>query len=142
MTEPLRITARVAIPRDELVVRATRSGGPGGQHVNTSATRVELLWNVHHSRALTGTQRERVTARLATRLDADGVLRVVASEHRSQRRNRDAAKARLVELLRRALAVPRTRVPTRPSVAAKERRLQDKKRRAERKKDRRAGPDE
>ncbi|HWG53959.1 MAG TPA: alternative ribosome rescue aminoacyl-tRNA hydrolase ArfB [Gemmatimonadaceae bacterium] len=142
MTEPLRITARVAIPRDELVVRATRSGGPGGQHVNTSATRVELLWNVHHSRALTGTQRERVTARLATRLDADGVLRVVASEHRSQRRNRDAAEARLVELLRRALAVPRTRVPTRPSVAAKERRLQDKKRRAERKKDRRAGPDE
>jgi ribosome-associated protein len=142
VTEPLRITARVAIPRDELVVRATRSGGPGGQHVNTSATRVELLWNVHHSRALTGTQRERVTARLATRLDADGVLRVVASEHRSQRRNRDAAEARLVELLRRALAVPRTRVPTRPSVAAKERRLQDKKRRAERKKDRRAGPDE
>lgn len=142
MTEPLRITARVAIPRDELVARATRSGGPGGQHVNTSATRVELLWNVYHSRALSETQRERVTERLATRLDAGGVLRVVASEHRSQRRNREAAEARLVALLRRALAVPRTRVPTRPSAAAKERRLHDKKRRAERKKDRRAGQDE
>jgi ribosome-associated protein len=139
VNEPLRVTARVAIPRDELVARATRSGGPGGQHVNTSATRVELLWNVRQSRALNDAQRERVMERLATRLDAGGMLRVVASEHRSQRRNREAAEARLADLVRRALAVPRTRVPTRPSAAAKQRRLDDKRKRRERKRDRRIG---
>jgi ribosome-associated protein len=139
VNEPLRVTARVAIPRDELVARATRSGGPGGQHVNTSATRVELLWNVRQSRALNNAQRERVMERLATRLDAGGMLRVVASEHRSQRRNREAAEARLADLVRRALAVPRTRVPTRPSAAAKQRRLDDKRKRSERKRDRRIG---
>jgi ribosome-associated protein len=139
VNEPLRVTARVAIPRDELVARATRSGGPGGQHVNTSATRVELLWNVRQSRALNDAQRERVMERLATRLDAGGMLRVVASGHRRQRRNREAAEARLADLVRRALAVPRTRVPTRPSAAAKQRRLDDKRKRSERKRERRIG---
>jgi len=142
VTEPLRITARVAVPRDELVARASRSGGPGGQHVNTSATRVELLWNVRSTHALDDAQRERVMERLATRLDASGMLRVVASEYRSQRRNREAAEARLADLVRRALAVPRTRVPTRPSAAAKQRRLDNKRKRSKRKRDRRTGDDD
>ncbi|HET7583748.1 MAG TPA: alternative ribosome rescue aminoacyl-tRNA hydrolase ArfB [Gemmatimonadaceae bacterium] len=138
----LRVTARVAIPRAELDVRATRSGGPGGQHVNTSATRIELLWRPAESRALSEAQRERVLAALAWRLDASGAIRVVASEHRSQRRNRDAAEARLAALIRGALAVRRARVPTRPTRAAVERRLQEKRQRSERKRRRRTREDE
>jgi ribosome-associated protein len=133
----LRVTARVAIPRAELVVRATRSGGPGGQHVNTAATRVELVWNVRGTTALEPAARARVLGALAHRLDAAGRLRVVASEHRSQRRNREAAEARLVELLRSALTVPRVRRPTAPPRSAVEARLRAKRRRAERKRRRR-----
>lgn len=133
MTDALRVNAHVAIPRDELVVRATRSGGPGGQHVNTSSTRVELTWNVARTRALSDAQRTRALRVLESRLDGEGAVRVVASEHRSQRRNRESAEARLVELVRRALVVPRTRVATRPPRAAAERRLAEKKRRGERK---------
>jgi ribosome-associated protein len=135
----LRVNARVAIPRSELVVRATRSGGPGGQHVNTSSTRVELLWNVRHTRALDDAERERVAAKLASRMDAEGFVRVVASESRSQLRNREAAEERLADLVRRALAVPRPRIATKPSRAAREARLSDKRRRSERKRMRRKG---
>jgi ribosome-associated protein len=139
--DELRVNARVAIPRSELITRATRSGGPGGQHVNTSSTRIELLWNVRESRALDDTLRARLTERLASRLDADGAVRVVASENRSQLRNRAAAEERLVELVRRALHVPRKRIPTAPSRAAKEARLKEKRRRGERKR-MRGRPDE
>lgn len=121
------VSPELRIPRDELAFRASKSGGPGGQHVNTSSTRVELLWNVRRSRALTDEQRQLLTAKLATRLDGDGVLRVVASEHRSQTRNRDAAEDRLTRLVRRALLVPRVRRPTRPTVSGVERRLRSKK---------------
>jgi len=131
--DALRVNARVAIPRDELVLRATRAGGPGGQHVNTSSTRIELSWSVARTRALTEPERARVLRALASRLDGEGVVRVVASESRSQRRNRDAAESRLADLVRRALVVPRTRVATRPPRAAAERRLAEKKRRGERK---------
>ncbi|HEU4641900.1 MAG TPA: alternative ribosome rescue aminoacyl-tRNA hydrolase ArfB [Gemmatimonadaceae bacterium] len=141
MSDDLRVNERVAIPRAELVARATRSGGPGGQHVNTSSTRVELLWNVRESRALDDAARERVLAKLGTRIDAEGWLRVVASESRSQLRNREAAEERLATLVRDALVVPRKRVRTKPTRAAKERRLSEKKRRGDVKRQRRRWTD-
>ena len=135
--DALRVTDRVAIPRAELVARATRAGGPGGQHVNTSSTRIELFWNVRTSAALDDAQRALVAARLATRIDAEGTLRVVASASRSQRQNREAAEERLAELVRVALATPKKRVRTRPPRAAKEARLEAKRRNARRKSERR-----
>jgi len=131
------VDERVAIPRSELVFRASRSGGPGGQHVNTSSTRIELLWDFARSRALDEAGRARLAEKLAARLDADGNLRVVASDRRSQQQNRAAAEERLAELVRRALVVPKTRKATKPSRAAKEKRLAEKRRRAERKERRR-----
>jgi ribosome-associated protein len=135
--DAIRVNDRVVIPRAELTFRASRAGGPGGQHVNTSSTRVELSWNLDTSRALDDVLRERARTRLANRLDADGVLRVTASETRSQLRNREAAERRLVELLRTALRAPRPRIATRPSRAAKEERLDAKRKRGEKKKARR-----
>lgn len=140
--DAIMVTASVAIPRTELDVRATRAGGPGGQHVNTSSTRIELRWNVRATRALDDAQRDRVLARLASRLDGEGAIRVVASEFRSQRQNRDAAEARLADLVRRALVVPKTRKATRPSRAAKAKRLDEKRRQSRKKQDRRRGDDE
>lgn len=117
------------IPEAELRWRFSRSSGPGGQGVNTTDSRVELIFEVAASTALTEQQRARVLQRLSNRL-VDGVLTVVASEYRSQLRNRDAARARLDAMLRAALAPdPPTRRPTRPSRAARERRLADKRRR-------------
>ena len=117
------------IPERELGWRFSRSSGPGGQGVNTTDSRVELIFDVAASAALTEDQRARVLQRLSNRL-VDGILTVVASEYRSQLRNRDAARARLDAMLRAALApdLP-TRRPTRPSRAARERRLADKRRR-------------
>jgi len=119
----------VLIPEAELRWRFSRSSGPGGQGVNTTDSRVELVFDVTASTALTEQQRARVLQRLPNRL-VDGVLTVVASEYRSQLRNRDAARTRLDAMLRAALAPdPPTRRPTRPSRAARERRLADKRRR-------------
>ena len=137
MNDGLFVDPTLTIPRSELEARATRSGGAGGQHVNTSSTRIELLWNVRASAALTHEMRDRVMAKLATRIDGDGVLRVVASDRRSQKQNRDEAESRLAELVRRALVVPKKRRPTKPSRASKEARLSEKKRRGERKANRR-----
>src|ERR1041384_4828408 len=97
------------IPRAELEFRATRSGGPGGQHVNTSSTRVEVWWDVAASPALTDEQRARLPARLATRLDGAGRLRLVSSGTRSQLRNREDVTERLRQVVASALAVPRPR---------------------------------
>ena len=105
--------------------------------MNTSSTRVEVLWNVLRSRILTDEQRRRLQAKLASRLDAEGNVRVVGSAYRSQARNRDDAEERLAALIRRALVVPKARRKTRPSRAAVERRLQSKKRASDRKRDRR-----
>jgi ribosome-associated protein len=138
MADDLRVDDGLVIPRGELTARATRAGGPGGQHVNTSSTRIELVWNVHESRALTDEQRERLLARLGARLDADGALRVVASASRSQLQNRRAAEERLAELVRRALVRRRKRIATRPSRAAVERRLEAKKKRSHKKRNRRS----
>ena len=140
MSDALEVNDEVSIPRDELSIRASRSGGAGGQHVNTSSTRIELLWNIAETRAIPEGVREGVLRRLASRTNADGVIRIVSSEHRSQLRNRQAAEERLVKLVRRALTVPRARRKTGPTRASKEKRLESKKRRAEVKK-RRASDD-
>ncbi len=139
----LVVTPSLTIPARELTIRATRSGGPGGQHVNTSSTRVEVTWSVATSTVLSSEQRERLLLRLVTRLDGTGELRVVASDTRSQLQNREAALDRLADLVREGLKVPRKRRKTRPTKASKERRLTQKRRRGDVKRDRRRpGPDE
>ncbi len=137
MSDGLLVREGIVIPRDELVIRATRAGGPGGQHVNTSSTRIEVVWNVARTRALDEEQRSLVLTRLAARVDADGDLRVVAADSRSQRQNRTAAESRLVALLSRALVVPKRRRPTRPTAASVRQRLDTKRRRADTKRQRR-----
>lgn len=137
----LSVQPGVVIPHNELEVRATRAGGPGGQHVNTSSTRVELLWTLGTSRAVTDEQRARIAAKLAARLDADGSVRVVASDTRSQRQNRALAEERLVALVARALVVPKARRRTKPTRAAVQRRLEDKRHRGEKKRRRRDSDD-
>ncbi len=124
----------------ELDYRATRSGGPGGQHVNTSSTRIEVWWNVGTSPTPTAAQRALLLDRLAARLDGDGRLRIVASESRSQLRNREAATERLRELVAAALVVAKPRKRTRPSRAAKAARLEAKRRRSATKRERRHPP--
>jgi ribosome-associated protein len=133
----LEVAEGVAIPRSELEYRATRAGGAGGQHVNTSSTRIELLWNVARTTTLDDERRARVMARLATRIDGEGWLRVVSSARRSQQQNREAAEARLVELVRGALAVQKRRRPTKPTRASKEERIREKRKRSETKRMRR-----
>ena len=129
--EPLRVTARLSIPAAELLERFSRSSGAGGQHVNTSDTRVELSFDVLRSPSLSETLRARALERLASRL-ADGVLTVTASDRRSQRQNRDLARERLAEALRAAVAPPpRKRRPTKPSKGAVQSRLDEKKRRGQ-----------
>ena len=135
----LRVTDNLAIPRAELEARASRAGGAGGQHVNTSSTRVELRWNVRTSRALDDATRSRIMDKLSTRIDGEGVLRVVASKRRSQLQNREQAEERLVELLTEAMATPKPRWKTKPTRASKEKRLESKKRNSERKRDRGRG---
>lgn len=138
----LQVTPALAIPLAELEYRASRSGGPGGQHVNTSSTRVELWWDVAGSPSLTDEQRARLRTRLASRLDSTGRLRVVSSGTRSQLRNREKATERLAELVAAALLIPRRRKPTKPTKAAKAARLEAKRRRAVTKRERRRRPEE
>lgn len=133
----LTVAPGVHIPASELQVTAIAGGGPGGQHVNRSATRIALQWNVRTSRALRDEQRERVLAKLASRLDGDGALRIVAGEFRSQQQNRRAAYERLQQLIARALVVPRSRKATRPTYGSVQERLATKKQRSETKRQRR-----
>jgi ribosome-associated protein len=121
------ISQNLAIPADELRFRFSRSGGPGGQHVNRSETRVELLFDVGNSPSLSEEQRGRVLSRLAGQIDGQGVLRVVASTSRSQLQNRALAVARFQALLGAALRQRKRRVPTRASAAAREKRLAGKR---------------
>ena len=132
----------LTIPRAEMTFRASRAGGPGGQHVNTSSTRVELLWDLTHSTAVTDEMRARLIEKLAARLDAEGMVRVVASDRRSQSQNRDAATERLAQIVRQALVIPKKRRATHPTKASREQRLAEKKRRGERKRDRRRHDDD
>jgi ribosome-associated protein len=132
----------LVVPAAELRERFSRSGGPGGQAVNTSDTRVELVFDLARSPSIPEQARARALQRLAGRL-VDGVVTVTASEHRSQLRNRQAARARLAALLAEAVAPPpRARRATRPSRAARERRLADKRHRGELKRARRAPREE
>jgi ribosome-associated protein len=141
-TDALVISRQLSIPRAELLVRASRSGGPGGQHVNTSSTRVEVLWNVRESTTLFDDQRVILMNALRTRLSAAGEIRVVASDTRSQLRNRVLAEKRLAEIVRRALIIKKARKKTRPTRSAVERRLAEKKLRSKVKHNRRDNSDE
>ena len=114
-----------------------RAGGPGGQHVNTSSTKIELRWQPGASAALSDMERGRVLTALATKLDGDGWIRLTASEHRSQLQNREAAEARLVALIKGALVVPKVRRATRPTFTSKVKRLETKSQRSETKQQRR-----
>src|SRR5919112_3200904 len=133
----LEISPELRIPLAELEFRASRSGGPGGQHVNTSSTRVELSWDVAGSPSLAPAQRDRLLRRLASRLDGTGRLRLVSSASRSQLRNREDATERLRTIVAEGLRVPKPRKRTKPSRAAKAARLEGKRRRAATKRDRR-----
>ena len=143
MVGPVRVTRSIVIPDRELRWRFSRSSGPGGQSVNTTDSRVELSLDISTTTALGPVQRSRAQERLSDRL-VDGVLTVTASEHRSQLRNREAARERLAEVLAAAVAPPPPRRrPTRAGRGARERRLADKRSRAETKRLRRpAGEDD
>jgi ribosome-associated protein len=130
MADHLPINRDVAIPLDEVTVRASRSSGPGGQHANVTASRIEASFDVAASRALDDAQKRRVIARCGP------VVRAIAQDARSQARNRALALERLAERISRALEVPRTRRPTKPTKASRTRRLEAKRRMAVRKRDR------
>jgi ribosome-associated protein len=131
-SESIRVTRSVTLPVAEVELRTSRSSGPGGQHAQKSETRVEAVFDVESSSALTEAQKKRVVAK------AGPTLRVVAQDERSQLRNKELALDRLVEQLRAALYVERKRKPTKPSKAAVERRLDEKRRRGETKRLRRS----
>ena len=135
--EGLELSPTHVIPRSELSFKASRAGGAGGQHVNTSSTRIELVWNVWSTAALDEEARTRVAEKLASRIDSEGWIRVVSSARRSQTQNREAAEARLVELVKGALVVRKRRKVTKPSRGAKEARLTEKKKRGDTKRQRR-----
>jgi ribosome-associated protein len=124
-SDAIRVTRSVAVPRSEIELRFSRSSGPGGQHAQKSDTRAEARFDVLASSALTDAQKRRVVAR------AGPVLSAVAQDERSQWRNRELATERLVDVLRNALRVERRRVATKPSAQARERRLEEKRRRSQ-----------
>jgi ribosome-associated protein len=126
MAEELAVGGQLSIPLSEITLRASRSSGPGGQHANVTASRIEASFDVLGSQSLSDAQRERLLAR------AGPLVVAIAQDARSQGRNRELALARLAERLERALAVPRNRRATRPTAASRERRLADKRRATER----------
>ncbi len=117
----------VQIPDHELEFRASRAGGPGGQHVNKTSTRIEVRWNVVQSPSINDAQRQRILDRLGSRIDGEGWLRVVAAGTRSQLRNREAARERLIGLVRQGAAVPTPRKKTRTPAAERRKRLETKR---------------
>ena len=132
----LRVGTTLLIPAHELDEQASRSGGPGGQHVNKTSSRVTLRWNLRKSRCLSEEQRFRLLDRLNARITRSGDLIVHVDGHRSRRRNLEEAQERLIEILAEALEVPRSRHPTRPSRSARRRRMDDKRHRSNLKRDR------
>jgi ribosome-associated protein len=136
VSDPLRINRELAIPLAEIELRASRSSGPGGQHANVTASRIEAVFDVEASASLSPAQRERLLNRLGPRVTA------IAQDARSQARNRELALQRLRAKLADALRVPKRRRPTRPTTAARERRLQAKRHRSERKRTRRRPADD
>ena len=134
MHDRLTIRLGVEVPLDEIELRTSRSSGPGGQHANVTASRVEAVFDVHASRVLSEAQKARIAARLGPRVTAS------AQDTRSQLRNRELALERLAQRLAHALEVRRPRTPTRPTAASKRRRLDAKRRRGETKRGRRSPP--
>jgi ribosome-associated protein len=132
--EALTINEQLAIPLSELSYRFSRSSGPGGQHVQKTATRVELLFDVANSPSLTDVQRKKILDRLQGYIDTSGLLHLVAQSERSQVRNREEVTARFQSLLRQALRARKRRKATRPSAAAKEQRIRKKRHRSQIKK--------
>ncbi|MDA0183607.1 alternative ribosome rescue aminoacyl-tRNA hydrolase ArfB [Solirubrobacter phytolaccae] len=131
MTDSLRIRDGLSLPISEIEIRASRSSGPGGQHANVTASRIEAVFDVQGSNTLDQVQKDRISAKLGPRVTA------VAQDARSQARNRDLALERLARRLEQALHMQRPRTKTKPSAGAKRRRLEDKKRRAQTKQGRR-----
>lgn len=143
MDDAVVVNADLTVPRAELTYRATRAGGPGGQHVNTSSTKVELSWDVANSPSLTDAQRACINEKLATRIADDGVLRLTSAGSRSQHQNKEDVTERFGRMVQQALRIPKPRRKTKPSRASKEARLKSKKKRSETKSKRGpVGPDE
>ena len=136
MADDLIINSRVTIPAAELSFSASRASGPGGQHVNTTDSRIQLRWNPKESAGLTEPQRDRLLRVLASRLTDAGEIILACDSNRSQRRNREEVAQRLAALIREALIPPKPRKKTRPTKASRERRLEDKRRRSNVKKGR------
>jgi ribosome-associated protein len=136
VTDSLRIRDGLSVPLSEIEIRASRSSGPGGQHANVTASRIEASFDVRASSVLSEAQKERISSKLGPRVTA------VAQDARSQARNRELALERLAQRLRAALHVPRPRTKTRPTAAARRRRLDDKRRRGETKRSRRRVDDD
>jgi ribosome-associated protein len=130
----VRVGRHLEIPDAELKLTFTTSSGPGGQHVNKTATRVVLEWNVEGSQVLTDKQKRRIKRSLANRIDSSGVLRLASGEHRSQHRNREEVRNRLAQLVSKALEPRKKRLPTAPTPGSRQRRLEGKRRRSEIKK--------
>lgn len=133
MDDVVQINPGLNIPRSELIYRATRAGGPGGQHVNTSSTRVELSWDVGSSASIDEAQRARIREKLVNRIGEDGWLKLTSASSRSQHQNKEDVTQRFARLLEQALRIPKPRKRTKPSKASKEKRLQGKKRQSQKK---------
>ena len=136
MTIALIINDKVQVPLSELVYTASRSSGPGGQHVNTTDSRIQVRWNVLDTAALNEVEKALVRKNLASRLTEAGDLILASDTHRSQRRNREEVTQRLASLLREALIPPKPRKKTKPTRASREKRLDDKRKKSRTKKDR------
>ncbi|MFN7702597.1 MAG: alternative ribosome rescue aminoacyl-tRNA hydrolase ArfB [Deltaproteobacteria bacterium] len=135
--DDLSVSPTVTIPARELRWSASRSGGPGGQNVNKVSSKVDLRFDLEASEALTDAQKSRLRAAARNRLDEDGAIQIVVQDTRDQQKNLELARARLAELIRKSMVVPKARKKTRPSLGAKRRRLNDKKRVGDKKRDRR-----
>lgn len=141
MAADIFINDRITLPAAELSYTASRSSGPGGQHVNTADTRIQVRWNLEASVAFSDVQKARLRRALQSRLTDDGDLILASDAHRSQRRNREDVTQRLAALLRMHLTPPKPRRKTKPTRASRERRLENKRRRSRLKKDRGGGRD-
>ncbi len=136
MSDDLKINGKVTIPAAELQWTTSRSGGPGGQHVNKTNSKVTLEWNVDESSALSDVKKARIKSRLSNRITSDGLLKISASASRSQKANLEDARERMANLIREAMKVSKPRKKTKPSKRAKRKRLDNKKRRGDLKKSR------
>jgi len=142
MASDIIINERITVPAAELSYTASRSSGPGGQHVNTSDTRIQVRWNLEQSEAFGESQKNRLRRALQSRLTESGDLILASDSHRSQRRNREDVTLRLAAIIRANLIPPKPRKRTKPTRASKERRLEDKRRRSRLKKGRGGGGDD